>query len=60
MKNINSFKYLIGLALPVAMLISCKKDFLEKLRTVTSFKLAENHLLLSGSGTVVFKFQKVD
>ena len=37
-----------------------EKDFLEKLRTVTSFKLAENHLLLSGSGTVVFKFQKVD
>ena len=30
MKNINSFKYLIGLAMPVAMLISCKKDFLEK------------------------------
>ena len=30
MKNINSFKYLLGLAVPVALLISCKKDFLEK------------------------------
>ena len=30
MKNINSFKYLIGLVIPVALLISCKKDFLEK------------------------------
>jgi len=30
MKNRNSFKYLVGLVLPIAMLTSCKKDFLEK------------------------------
>ncbi|MDB5207477.1 MAG: RagB/SusD domain protein [Flavisolibacter sp.] len=30
MKNINSLKYLIGLVIPIAMLASCKKDFLEK------------------------------
>ncbi len=30
MKNIHSLKYLIGLVVPVAMLISCKKDFLVK------------------------------
>jgi len=39
---------------------AAEKDFLEKLRTVTSFKLAENHLLLSNSGSVLLKFQKVD
>ena len=30
MKNINKLKYLACLALPIAMLSSCKKDFLEK------------------------------
>jgi len=39
---------------------AAEKDFLEKLRTITSFKLAENHLLLSNSGSVLLKFQKVD
>ena len=39
---------------------AAEKVFLEKLRTVTLFKLAENHLLLSNSGSVLLKFQKVD
>lgn len=30
MKNINIFKYLIGFLIPVSLLVSCKKDFLEK------------------------------
>jgi len=39
---------------------AAEKDFLEKLRAINSFSLAENHLVLSNSGSVLLKFQKVD
>jgi uncharacterized membrane protein len=37
-----------------------ENNYLDKLRSVVSFKLKENHLLLSDSRSVLLKFQKVD